>query len=42
MKRIFRRSQTPVRKWSMIEKWFGARITGPEEGTLSTSIEIVR
>ena len=29
MKRTRRRIEAPTKKWSMNEKWFGARITGP-------------
>jgi hypothetical protein len=25
----------PMKKWSMNEKWFGARISGPVDGTFS-------
>ena len=38
MNRIFRRMETPAKKWSMFEKWFGARITGPLAGTFGTEI----
>jgi hypothetical protein len=37
-----RRIETPRKKWSMKEKWFGARITGPVAGTFSGSIPRVR
>ena len=33
MKRTLRRVKAPAKKWSMNEKWFGARMTGPESGT---------
>ena len=33
-----RRISTAMKKWSMKLKWFGARITGPSSGTLSTPI----
>ena len=35
MKRTRRRMKAPTKKWSMNEKWFGARITGPAVGTFS-------
>ncbi len=35
MKRTLRRIAAPRKKWSMNEKWFGARITGPLAGTRS-------
>src|SRR3712207_8809199 len=37
MKRTFRRIAAPRKKWSMNEKWFGARITAPLGGTRSGS-----
>ena len=30
-----RRMNAPTKKWSMNEKWFGARISGPCAGTRS-------
>ena len=38
MNRTLRRIETPRKKWSMNEKWLGARITGPDGGTLSLAI----
>jgi hypothetical protein len=38
MKRTFRRRKMPAKKWSHWLKWFGARITGPVEGTCSAPI----
>ena len=35
MNRTRRRMKAPTKKWSMNEKWFGARITGPSVGTFS-------
>ena len=35
MNRTRRRTNAPTKKWSMNEKWFGARITGPSAGTFS-------
>jgi len=35
MKRTLRRTAEPTKKWSMNEKWLGARITGPAPGTFS-------
>ena len=37
-----RRMNTATKKWSMNEKWLGARIAGPPAGTLSASIARVR
>ena len=34
-----RRMPAPAKKWSMNEKWFGARITGPSAGTFHLSME---
>ena len=42
MKRTLRRSETPRKKWSMNEKWFGARITAPSPRTFSAAIPRVR
>ena len=42
MKRTLRRMGTPIRKWSMKEKWLGARITAPEPGTFSPEMERAR
>jgi hypothetical protein len=42
MKRTLRRIEMPRKKWSMNEKWFGARITGPLAGTLSAAIPRAR
>ena len=42
MKRTRRRIGAPTKKWSMNEKWFGARITGPRAGTFSAEIARVR
>ena len=42
MKRIRRRVWTPAKKWSMFEKWLGARITGPRSGMLGTEIALAR
>ena len=36
MKRTRRRMNAPAKKWSMNEKWLGARITGPRAGTFSS------
>ena len=35
MNRTRRRMNAPAKKWSMNEKWFGARMTGPVAGTRS-------
>jgi hypothetical protein len=40
--RTLRRMYTPAKKWSMFEKWFGARMSGPTAGTLSVPIARVR
>ena len=37
-----RRVNAPEKKWSMNEKWFGARMTGPLGGTLSESMHCAR
>jgi hypothetical protein len=37
MKLTRRRMNAPAKKWSMNEKWLGARMTGPEAGTFSAS-----
>ena len=42
MNRIFRRTYTPAKKWSMFEKWFGARMNGPFAGTFATESARVR
>ena len=42
MNRTLRRMNAPAKKWSMNEKWFGARITGPDGGTFSAAIERAR
>ena len=42
MKFTRRRMNAPAKKWSMNEKWFGARITGPRTGTFSASIPRAR
>ena len=42
MNRTLRRMNAPRKKWSMNEKWLGARITGPDGGTLSLAIERAR
>jgi hypothetical protein len=42
MKFTRRRMNAPAKKWSMNEKWFGARITGPLAGTLCVSIPRAR
>ena len=42
MKRTLRRIEIPRKKWSMNEKWFGARITGPSAGTFSAAIPRAR
>ena len=42
MKRTLRRIETPMKKWSMNEEWFGARITGPRAGTLSPAMPRAR
>ena len=42
MKRTLRRMKAPIRKWSMKEKWLGARITGPLAGTFSEEMQRVR
>ena len=42
MNRTLRRVETPRKKWSMNEKWFGARITGPRAGTFSAAIPRAR
>ena len=41
MKFTRRRMNAPVKKWSMNEKWFGARITLPP-GTLSEPMQRMR
>ena len=42
MKRTLRRMNAPAKKWSMNEKWFGARITGPDAGTCSEEMHRAR
>jgi len=42
MKRTLRRMNAPRKKWSMNEKWLGARITGPLAGTFSDEIQRAR
>ena len=42
MNRTLRRIETPRKKWSMNEKWFGARISGPSAGTFSAPIPRAR
>jgi hypothetical protein len=42
MKRTRRRTKAPTKKWSMNEKWFGARMTGPSVGTFSAPLLRVR
>ena len=42
MKRTLRRSDTPRKKWSRNEKWFGATMTCPRPGTLSEAIDRAR
>ena len=42
MKFTRRRVKAPVKKWSMNEKWFGARITLPPAGTLSEPMQRMR
>ena len=42
MNPIFRRIRTPQKKWSMFEKWFGARMNGPSAGTFAVEIARVR
>ena len=42
MKFTRRRMNAPTKKWSMNEKWFGARITGPLCGTLSDEMHVSR
>ena len=42
MNRTLRRMNAPVKKWSMNEKWLGARITGPDGGTFWLAIERAR
>ena len=42
MNRTRRRTNAPVKKWSMNEKWFGARITGPLCGTFSAPLPRAR
>ena len=37
-----RRIAPPTKKWSMNEKWFGARMTGPVGGILSVEIARAR
>ena len=37
-----RRVPAPVKKWSMNEKWLGARITAPSGSTFSAAIPRVR
>ena len=37
-----RRIEAATKKWSMNEKWFGARMTGPVGGTLSVLITRAR
>ena len=42
MNRTLRRMNAPTKKWSMNEKWLGARITGPAGGTFSAADERAR
>src|SRR4051794_25406788 len=42
LNRPLRRMNAPAKKWSMNEKWLGARITGPDAGTFSLAIERAR
>ena len=42
MKRTLRRIETPRTKWSMNEKWLGARITAPSPRTFSAASPRVR
>ena len=42
MNRTLRRVETPRKKWSMNEKWFGARMTGPLGGTFSAAMPRAR
>ena len=42
MNLTFRRRWTAVKKWSMFEKWFGARMNGPSAGTLAVEIARAR
>ena len=37
-----RRRKMPMKKWSMNEKWFGARISGPLGGTRSAPSALAR
>ena len=39
MKRTLLRRNAPTKKWSMNEKWLGARITGPDSGTFSEAMQ---
>jgi hypothetical protein len=38
MNRTLRRIAAATKKWSMNEKWFGARMTGPVGGTLGVAV----
>jgi hypothetical protein len=42
MNRTGRGSSTPTNQWSMVEKWLGARITGPCAGTRPISCTLSR
>ena len=42
MNRTLRRVNAPRKKWSMNEKWFGARITGPDCGIFSDEMHCSR
>ena len=42
MNRTLRRIDAPRKKWSMNEKWFGARMTGPLGGTCSVAMPRAR
>jgi hypothetical protein len=42
MNRTRRRMNAPAKKWSMNEKWFGARMTGPVCGTFSAPLPRAR
>ena len=38
MKRTRLRRYMATKKWSSVEKWFGAMIAGPDCGTIAASI----
>jgi hypothetical protein len=42
MNRTRRRRYMAAKKWSSVEKWLGAMITGPAAGTCAVSAQVVR